>query len=124
MEIDTSKPHSGRVYDYVLGGHHNYEVDRHTATEMMKIVPTYPKWAKLNRWFIQLVGQRWVDTGITSVLDLASGLPTQGHLNDCLPEARILFSDIDPVSVGALFLAQRGDPAGLTCPSLLRIVLE
>ncbi len=26
MEIDTTKPHVGRVYDYVLGGHHNYEV--------------------------------------------------------------------------------------------------
>ncbi|HTN87202.1 MAG TPA: SAM-dependent methyltransferase [Sorangium sp.] len=109
MEIDTTKPHIGRVYDYVLGGHHNYEVDRHTATEMMKIVPTYPKWAKLNRWFIQLVGQQWADTGITRVLDLASGLPTQGHLNDYLPEARILFSDIDPVSViyGEQLLADR-----------------
>ncbi|WP_437683556.1 SAM-dependent methyltransferase [Sorangium sp. So ce131] len=99
MEIDTTKPHIGRVYDYVLGGHHNYEVDRQAATAMMKILPTYPKWAKLNRWFIQLVGQLWSDGGITNVLDLASGLPTQGHLNDYLPEARILFSDIDPVSV-------------------------
>ncbi|AUX43574.1 uncharacterized protein SOCE26_050240 [Sorangium cellulosum] len=99
MEIDTSKPHVGRVYDYVLGGHHNYEVDRQAATAILKILPSYPKWAKLNRWFIQLIGQRWSDVGITDVLDLASGLPTQGHLNDYLPEARILFSDIDPVSV-------------------------
>ncbi|WP_437586771.1 SAM-dependent methyltransferase [Sorangium sp. So ce1000] len=99
MEIDTTKPHIGRVYDYVLGGHHNYEVDRRTATAIMELVPSYPKWAKLNRWFLQLVGQRWSEAGITSVLDLASGLPTQGHLNDYLPEARILFSDVDPVSV-------------------------
>ncbi|WP_437574568.1 SAM-dependent methyltransferase [Sorangium sp. So ce887] len=99
MEIDTTKPHIGRVYDYVLGGHHNYEVDRRAATEILKLVPTYPKWARLNRWFLQLVGQQWSDAGITSVLDLGSGLPTQGHLNDYLPEARILFSDIDPVSV-------------------------
>ncbi|WP_438023398.1 SAM-dependent methyltransferase [Sorangium sp. So ce233] len=99
MEIDTSKPHIGRVYDYVLGGHHNYDVDRRAATEILKLLPTYPKWAKLNRWFIQLVGQQWSEAGIASVLDLASGLPTQGHLNDYLPEARILFSDIDPVSV-------------------------
>ncbi|KYF65660.1 hypothetical protein BE11_49370 [Sorangium cellulosum] len=99
MEIDTSKPHIGRVYDYVLGGHHNYDVDRRAATEILKVLPTYPKWAKLNRWFIQLVGQQWSEAGFTNVLDLASGLPTQGHLNDYLPEARILFSDIDPVSV-------------------------
>ncbi|WP_437808588.1 SAM-dependent methyltransferase [Sorangium sp. So ce1078] len=109
MDIDTTKPHVGRVYDYVLGGHHNYEVDRNAAAAIMKLVPTYPKWAKLNRWFIQLVGQQWAEAGITSVLDLASGLPTQGHLNDYLPEARILFSDIDPVSViyGEQILADR-----------------
>ncbi|WP_437731262.1 SAM-dependent methyltransferase [Sorangium sp. So ce1335] len=109
MEIDTTKPHIGRVYDYVLGGHHNYDVDRRAATEILKILPTYPKWAKLNRWFIQLVGQQWSDAGITNVLDLASGLPTQGHLNDYLPDARILFSDIDPVSViyGQKLLAER-----------------
>ncbi|WP_441292034.1 SAM-dependent methyltransferase [Sorangium sp. KYC3313] len=99
MEIDTTKPHVGRVYDYVLGGHHNYEVDRVAARAILKLVPTYPKVAKLNRWFIQLVGQRWSEAGITNVLDLASGLPTQGHLNDYLPDARILFSDVDPVSV-------------------------
>jgi hypothetical protein len=99
MEIDTTKAHIGRVYDYVLGGHHNYEVDRLAATAIMKVLPTYPKWAKLNRWFLQLVGQRWSEAGITNALDLASGLPTQGHLNDYLPEARMLFTDIDPVSV-------------------------
>ncbi|AUX19735.1 uncharacterized protein SOCEGT47_001870 [Sorangium cellulosum] len=99
MEIDTSKPHIGRVYDYVLGGHHNFAVDRNAAAAILKILPTYPKWARLNRWFIQLVAEQWLDAGITNVLDLASGLPTQGHLNDHLPEARILFSDNDPVSV-------------------------
>lgn len=99
MEIDTTKPHVGRVYDYVLGGHHNYEADRSAAAAILKLVPSYPKWAKLNRWFIQLVGQQWSDAGIVNVLDLGSGLPTQGHLNEYLPDARILFSDIDPVSV-------------------------
>ncbi|WP_438014880.1 SAM-dependent methyltransferase [Sorangium sp. So ce315] len=125
MEIDTSKPHVGRVYDYVLGGHHNYDVDRRAATEILKVLPTYPKWAKLNRWFIQLVGQQWSEAGISSVLDLASGLPTQGHLNDYLPDARILFSDIDPVSViyGEKLLADRPNmryiQADLRAPSPL-----
>ncbi len=44
----------------------------------MKLVPTYPKYAKLNRWFIQLVGQQWSEAGITSVLDLASGVTDAG----------------------------------------------
>jgi O-methyltransferase involved in polyketide biosynthesis len=109
MEIDTTKPHVGRMYDFVLGGHHNYEADRHAAEEMRKMVPAYPKWARLNRWFLQLVGSRWAEAGFLYVLDLGSGLPTQGHLNDYLTDAKILFSDNDPLSVayGAQLLADK-----------------
>lgn len=99
MNIDTTKPHIGRIYDYVLGGHHNYEIDRQHAEQILKFLPAYPVWARLNRWFLQLVASRWAEQGITRVLDIASGLPTQGHLNEYLPDARILFSDNDPLSV-------------------------
>ena len=30
-EIDTSKPHSARIYDYFLGGKDNFAADRETA---------------------------------------------------------------------------------------------
>jgi O-methyltransferase involved in polyketide biosynthesis len=99
MKIDTTKPHIGRIYDFVLGGHHNYEVDRQYAEKMLAVVPSYPKLARLNRWFLQLVAKRWADQGVERVLDLGSGLPTQGHLNEYLSDARILFSDNDPLSV-------------------------
>jgi O-methyltransferase involved in polyketide biosynthesis len=99
MKIDTTQPHIGRIYDYALGGHHNYEVDRQAAEEMLRIMPSYAKWARLNRWFLQLVGQTWADEGRAAVLDIASGLPTQGHFNEYLPQAKLLFSDVDPVSV-------------------------
>ena len=99
MTIDMSKPHIGRIYDFVLGGHHNYEVDRQAAAEILKRVPTYPQWARLNRWFLQLMATNWAQEGRKQVLDLATGLPTEGHFNDFMPNARILFSDNDAVSV-------------------------
>ena len=99
MKIDTTQPHVGRIYDYVLGGHHNYEADRKAAEQILKVAPAYPKWARLNRWFLQLVGQTWAEEARARVLDVASGLPTQGHFDEYLPQAKILFSDIDPVSV-------------------------
>jgi O-methyltransferase involved in polyketide biosynthesis len=99
MKFDTTVPHIGRIYDYMLGGHHNYEVDRKSAEGLLKLFPAYPQWARLNRWFLQFVANKWADEGHTRVLDLASGLPTQGHFNEYLPEASILFSDIDPVNV-------------------------
>ena len=99
MQIDTTVQHIGRIYDYMLGGHHNYEVDRKAADQILKLIPAYPRWARLNRWFLQLVASTWAEEGQEQVLDLASGLPTQGHFNEYLTDARILFSDIDPVSV-------------------------
>jgi hypothetical protein len=99
MPVDSLKPHLSRIYDYMLGGHHNYEVDRRAAAEILKTVPTYPKWARLNRWFLQQIASRWEQEGRTHILDLGSGLPTEGHINEVLPSARILFSDIDPIAV-------------------------
>lgn len=99
MAIDTSKPHLGRIYDFMLGGHHNYEVDRQAAAQILKVAPTYPKWARANRWFLQFVASEWEAAGRERVLDLATGLPTKGHFNDMMPAARILFTDNDALSV-------------------------
>jgi hypothetical protein len=109
MAIDTSKPHLGRIYDFILGGHHNYEVDRQAAAKIVEVAPTYPKWARANRWFLQFVASEWKQAGRERVLDLATGLPTKGHFNDIMPEAQILFTDNDPLSVayGRDMLADR-----------------
>lgn len=123
MAIDTSKPHLGRIYDFMLGGHHNYEVDRLAAARILEVAPTYPKWARANRWFLQFVASQWQQEGRRRVLDLATGLPTKGHFNDTMPDARILFTDNDALSVayGVDILADKtnmryrladiGDPA-------------
>lgn len=99
MNIDSTRPHIGRIYDFMLGGNHNFEVDRAAAEVLLQVVPIYPELARLNRWFLQLIAMRWAQAKVDKVLDLASGLPTQGHFNDYLPDARILFSDNDPLSV-------------------------
>lgn len=52
-----------------------------------------------HRWFLQYVANLRTEQGRLRVLDVASGLPTQGHFNETLPTARILFTDNDPLSV-------------------------
>jgi O-methyltransferase involved in polyketide biosynthesis len=99
MTIDITRPHIGRIYDYVLGGTQNYEADRVAAKAMIELVPAYPRWARINRSFLSFVGQRWSAEGLKRVLDLGSGLPTQGHFNEHLPDAKVLFSDFDPLTV-------------------------
>lgn len=99
MDVDVTQPHIGRIYDYLLGGTFNYEVDRRAADAMVARMPAYPRWARINRGFLGSAGERWAAQGRTRVLDLGSGLPTQGHLNTYLPDAQILFTDVDPLTV-------------------------
>ncbi|NOK62285.1 MAG: hypothetical protein GFH27_549331n24 [Chloroflexi bacterium AL-W] len=99
MSSDKTKPNISRIYDYMLGGHNNFESDRRAAEEVLKVFPAYPRWAKLNRWFLQLIGEQWAAQGQQRILDLGSGIPTQGHLHTVLPDAKILYTDNDPIVV-------------------------
>ena len=99
MKIDTTIPHPGRIYDFVLGGHHNFEADQLAAQKIIDVFPAYPTWARINRWFLHHVAERWGAEGHQRVLDLGSGLPTQGHFHEALPGAEILYTDKDPIAV-------------------------
>jgi O-methyltransferase involved in polyketide biosynthesis len=99
MNIDPTRPSIGRIYDYVLGGHHNFEPDRQAAQQILKAMPSYTTWARLNRWFLQMVADQWASSAHNHILDLGSGMPTQGHFHSAAPHAKVLYTDNDPVTV-------------------------
>ncbi|MBV9787889.1 MAG: SAM-dependent methyltransferase [Chloroflexi bacterium] len=99
MEIDTTKPNAGRIYDYYLGGSHNFEVDRQAAEQLLKLMPSTKPGARLNRWFLYDAVERLAQQGFDAYLDLASGLPTQGYIHEIVPQAHVLYTDHDPVTV-------------------------
>jgi O-methyltransferase involved in polyketide biosynthesis len=100
MDIGTTKPNAGRIYDYMLGGHHNFEVDRLAAEQLNQLAPQVRQWMYLNRWFLHHAIESLVTAGFNHYLDLATGLPTQGYLHERVPEtARIMYNDIDPATV-------------------------
>lgn len=99
MEIDTSKPNISRIYDYVLGGRNNFEVDRIAAEDILKAFPSYPKWARLNRWFLQMIAADWGASGHRYILDIGSGLPNDGHFHLVTPQAKVLYTDSDEFTV-------------------------
>ena len=98
-KIDTSRPHSGRIYDYMLGGSTNFEADRKAAAQLLQLMPSIRNGMRLNRWFMHEVVHTLVDHEFTCYLDLASGLPTQGYVHELVPAAKVLYNDIDPVTV-------------------------
>lgn len=100
MQIDTTKPNAGRIYDYLLDGQHNYPVDRVTAEWLKQVIPTIAQWAQLNRHFLGHAAQQLAAGNFSCMLDLASGLPTEGYLHELVPATtRILYNDIDPATV-------------------------
>lgn len=92
-------PNISRIYDYVLGGHHNFASDRAAADQIIKVFPSYPRWARLNRWFLNLAAERWTEQGFTHILDLGSGMPAQDNMHEVAPAARVLYTDRDPITV-------------------------
>ncbi|MBP8001901.1 MAG: SAM-dependent methyltransferase [Chloroflexi bacterium] len=105
--FNTDVPNSARIFDYLVGGTANFEVDRAAAAKLIHIWPSLPKVTRLRRAFVQEAAQVLYDEGFRQFLDLASGLPTNDHLHAVLPEARVIYSDINPVAItyGESYLA-------------------
>jgi hypothetical protein len=98
---DSTKPNAGRIYDYILGGHHNFEVDRQAAERLAKMIPFLKEGARLQRWCLQdLATELTQKRGFDIIVDFASGLPTNDHFHHVVPPGCIvIYSDYDPVVV-------------------------
>ncbi|MDI2131578.1 SAM-dependent methyltransferase [Yinghuangia seranimata] len=113
-EIDLSKPSVARVYDYYLGGSHNFEVDREMAAQAVAMWPELPRIMQENRAFMRRAVRHLLDDGITQFLDIGSGIPTVGSTHEVVrnagSDAPVVYVDLDPVAVahGRAILA--GDP--------------
>ena len=101
-EIDTSKPHSARMYDYFLDGKDNFAADRDTASKALQAWPAMKTAARENRAFLgRAVRYLTAEAGITQFLDIGSGLPGVGNVHEVAqevnPAARVVYVDNDPI---------------------------
>jgi SAM-dependent methyltransferase len=101
--IDITVPSVSRMYDYYLGGSHNFEVDREAARKAMEFMPGLPKIMQTNRAFMRRAVRFAVGEGITQFLDIGSGIPTFGNVHEVAqaasPGAHVVYVDHDPVAV-------------------------
>ncbi|GAA2362105.1 SAM-dependent methyltransferase [Saccharopolyspora halophila] len=102
-EIDLNKPNAARVYDYYLGGDHNFAVDRAMGDDAIRMWPELPLIMQANRAFLRRAVHYCVDQGIRQFLDLGSGIPTVGNVHEvaqlAAPDSRVVYVDTDPVAV-------------------------
>ncbi|MEU4007110.1 SAM-dependent methyltransferase [Streptomyces pseudogriseolus] len=121
--IDITVPSVSRMYDYYLGGSHNFEVDREAARKAMEFMPGLPKVMQANRAFMRRAVRFAVAEGVTQFLDIGSGIPTFGNVHEVAqaadPEARVMYVDHDPVAVAHSKVVLEGnDRAGILAADL------
>jgi SAM-dependent methyltransferase len=97
-QIDTSRPHSARVYDALLNGKDNYPVDR----ELVDSLPDFFRdAARQNRRFMHRAVAWAARQGIDQFLDIGTGIPTEPNLHQVVqaitPAARVVYVDHDPI---------------------------
>src|SRR5215470_9279763 len=101
-DIDLDRPSIARVYDFFLGGSHNFAVDRAMAEQLLTLAPDVAEIMRANRAFLRRAVRFMVGEGINQFLDIGSGIPTVGNVHEVAqaadPDARVVYVDIDPVA--------------------------
>src|ERR1051326_659013 len=102
-EVLVDRPNVARMWDYFLGGAHNFAVDREAAEQVIKAYPDLPLVARATRAFLGRVIRFLLANGIDQFLDIGAGIPTANSVHEIArrtnSSARVAYVDIDPVAV-------------------------
>lgn len=102
-DVDMSVPSPARMYDALLGGAHNFEVDRRAAAMAVQLVPDLADVARSNRAFLRRAVRLLLGAGVRQFIDIGAGIPGAGSTHELVqpadPPARVVYVDIDPVAV-------------------------
>jgi SAM-dependent methyltransferase len=101
--IDTRRANAARVYDYLLGGNHNFLADQDVARAIIAVEPNSRAIGQANRAFLGRAVRFLAAAGIRQFLDIGSGIPTEGNVHEvaqhAAPGARVVYADIDEVAI-------------------------
>lgn len=117
--IDPEAPSAARVWDYFLGGSHNFAADRRVADAAIAMKPDMPELARRVRRYLQRAVALISEAGVTQFLDIGAGIPTLGPVHEVAravnPSAKVVYVDHDPVAVahGKMLLADDSDAASV-----------
>jgi O-methyltransferase involved in polyketide biosynthesis len=118
LDRSVDRPSAARVYDYLLGGTHNYAIDREFAEQVLTMVPLFADMALTCRQFLGRAVRYCVREGIRQFVDIGSGLPTQGNVHEVADEVRpeldtrVVYIDNEPIALAhsRVLLADTADP--------------
>jgi hypothetical protein len=101
--VDIRRANVARIYDYWLGGTHNFLADQDVGRAIVTVEPRMREIARANRAFLGRAVKFLAAVGIDQFLDLGSGIPTSGNVHEIAqqadPRARVVYVDVDPVAI-------------------------
>lgn len=101
--VDTKRANVARIYDYWLGGTHNFLADQDVGRAIVAVEPKMREIALANRAFLGRAVRFLSAAGINQFLDLGSGIPTSGNVHEIAQQAdtrsRVVYVDVDPVAI-------------------------
>jgi SAM-dependent methyltransferase len=117
--VDTKRANPARVYDYLLGGTHNFLADQDAGRAILAVEPNTRPGARASRAFLGRAVRFMAAEGIRQFLDIGSGIPTEGNVHEIAQQAvlgaRLAYVDNDPVAVAhALAMLDGKVEAGIT----------
>lgn len=117
--IDSTVPHSARVWNYWLGGRDNYPVDREAADRYQEAYPQIVDVARAYRYYLaRAIRYLAADAGVRQFLDVGTGLPTVDNTHEVAqqiaPEAHIVYVDNDPLVLAHARALLTSSPEGTT----------
>ncbi|WP_406207455.1 SAM-dependent methyltransferase [Kitasatospora sp. NBC_01560] len=120
VDLRMDKPHSARVYDYLIGGKTNFEADRTAADASVAAWPALPVSMRTTRTFMQRVVRNLVqEHGVRQFLDIGTGIPTSPNVHEIAqavaPETRVAYVDNDPIVLTHARALMASSAAGRTC---------
>jgi hypothetical protein len=108
---------AARMYDYYLGGVHNFPADRAAADAVIERFPFIPGAARANRAFVVNAVRYLSESGVRQFLDIGSGIPTVDNVHSIArrihPDTRVAYADLDPVAVAESIDILDGDEAAV-----------
>ncbi len=117
--IDTTVPHSARIWNYWLGGKDNYAVDREAGDAWIAVQPEIVEIARVARAFLgRTVHYLAGEVGIRQFLDIGTGLPTANNTHEVAqsvaPDAKVVYVDNDPLVLAHARALLTSTPEGET----------
>jgi hypothetical protein len=117
-KIDSTVPHSARVWDYWLGGKDHYPADRVAGDAVLARFAGIADAVRQLRYFTaRAVRYLAAEEGIRQFLDIGTGLPFRDPVHDvaldAAPGCRIAYTDNDPLVLAYARALLTGPPSAV-----------